>query len=124
LKLVAGAAVQLSDGCVPVCLQDLGHTWIDVMKIDVEGSEFAVFEQIARSARPMPFTQIQVEVHQNKVDMRNRKVLELLYNFMSSGLRIFSLEPNIYFAHEKCMEFALMRMDNCGNVVTPVPADA
>lgn len=105
-----------------VSLQELGHTWIDVMKIDVEGSEFDVFQQIAQSKTPMPFTQIQIEVHHFFTQKPNRRILTLLQQFMTFGLRVFSLEPNIYFAGNTCMEFALMRMDECGNVVTPMPA--
>ena len=109
---------------VAVCAQELGHNWIDVMKIDVEGSEYDVFQQVAQSKTPMPFTQMQIEVHHMWVDTPNRKILQLLHQLMSSGMRVFSLEPNIYFAGNTCMEFALMRVDACGNVVTPTTAQA
>ena len=41
-------------------MQKLGHSWVDVLKIDVEGSEFAVFERLGALGRGMPFTQMQV----------------------------------------------------------------
>lgn len=94
------------------------------MKIDVEGSEFDVFQQIARSKLPMPFTQLQIEVHHKWTSMPNRKILTLLDQLMSAGMRPFSLEPNIYFAGKTCMEIALMHLDSCGNVVTPRAAPA
>lgn len=111
--------------CARASVQKLGHSWVDVLKIDVEGSEYAVFEHLSSLGRGMPFTQVQVEVHHNKVlapeqkGHRNAAQLSLLRALMQSGLRCMSLEPNIYFNAQKCDEFALIQMDDCGNVVTP-----
>ena len=66
-----------------------------------------------------------MEVHQTKMlspqDKRHRNAaqLRLLRTLMASGLRCVNLEPNIYFAAQKCDEFAMIQMDDCGNVVTP-----
>lgn len=38
----------------------LGHNWIDVLKIDVEGSEYEAFAAIAAMPGGLPFTQLQV----------------------------------------------------------------
>ena len=41
-------------------MRELGHTWIDVLKIDIEGAEWdALAGQLAMPG-PLPFTQIQV----------------------------------------------------------------
>ena len=46
---------------LPAIMQDLGHDRLDLLKLDIEGAEFAVIEDLARSAvRPR---QILVEFH-------------------------------------------------------------
>lgn len=110
---------------MPSTLQALGHPWIDVMKIDVEGSEFDTFEELRLLKVGMPFTQLQIEVHFGEglrvehTEHQNAAHINLLSDFMESGLRTISVEPNIYFAGQTCMEFAMIQMDDCGNVVTP-----
>lgn len=45
----------------------IGHSHIDILKVDIEGWEFDVFEAIARPSilegLPLPFGQIHIEVH-------------------------------------------------------------
>lgn len=45
----------------PVEVQELGHTWIDVLKIDIEGAEWKVFDALLELPGPLPFTQLQVQ---------------------------------------------------------------
>jgi Methyltransferase FkbM domain len=77
-------------GTLSSAAQELGHTWVDVLKVDIEGSEFEVMHHLAALNHGMPFTQLQVEVHfgWNSVNP-NRQALALLYNLMSRGLRAF-----------------------------------
>jgi hypothetical protein len=109
-------------------LQTLGHNWIDVFKIDVEGSEFETFAALGELEDGMRFTQLQVEVHfASSVGLQrtanaNREAITLLHSLMRSGLRTMSVEPNIYHAPQTCVEFAMIRMDGCGNVITPAGA--
>lgn len=42
-------------------MQELGHDWVDVLKIDIEGAEWEVLDSILRSPGIAPFTQLQVE---------------------------------------------------------------
>lgn len=106
----------------------LGHNWVDVLKIDVEGSEFETFAALGALEDSMRFTQLQVEVHfassagLGRVPNANREALKLLHSLMRSGLRTMSVEPNIYYAPQTCVEFAMIRMDECGNVITPARA--
>jgi hypothetical protein len=106
-------------------LQALGHDWVDVFKIDVEGSEYGTFEYLTSHKDGMRFTQVQVEIHFGMTDgavgARNANVrqLKLLESLMQKGFRVFNFEPNIYFAGQTCHEFSLINMDICGNVVTP-----
>jgi hypothetical protein len=102
-------------------LQKLGHTWLDVFKVDIEGSEFNVFEQIASNSKRMPFTQLQIEVHQPLAKpAENRATLQLLHTLMRGGMRTMYIEPNIYFAALVCMEFAMININACGDVVAPI----
>jgi hypothetical protein len=106
-------------------LQALGHDWVDVFKIDVEGSEYGTFEYLTSHKDGMRFTQIQVEIHFGMTDgfvpvpNANVRQFKLLQSLMQKGFRVFNLEPNIYSAGQTCHEFSLINMDNCGNVVTP-----
>ena len=110
------------------CVQALGHTWIDIMKIDIEGSEYSTFQHLAEQ-HTLPFTQLQIEVHQNMgssedrtrgTNHNNLNALMLLHTFLSNSFRTMYVEPNIYFAAQTCSELALIKMDGCGNVIAPV----
>ena len=80
-----------SAGMAPA-VQELGHSWLDVLKVDIEGSEFEVIHHLAELQRGMPFTQLQLEVHfgWNSINS-NRQALALLYDLMSGGLRTFNM---------------------------------
>lgn len=77
-------------------MRNLGHEWVDVLKIDVEGDEFDIFSQIfdsplVRNAR-LPFGQIQIELHAGGSTAR---VAWLLLSLMKHGFRMFSAETNL-----------------------------
>lgn len=42
-----------------------GHNFIDILKVDIEGSEFDVLGALldAYKGRPLPFGQLQIEIH-------------------------------------------------------------
>ena len=44
-------------------MSDLGHRWIDVLKIDIEGSEWRALEGLLTLPGTLPFTQLQVMHH-------------------------------------------------------------
>ena len=41
-------------------MADLGHDWIDVLKVDVEGMEWLIMESWLAAWDVLPFTQLQV----------------------------------------------------------------
>ena len=41
-------------------MADLGHDWVDVLKIDIEGAEWAVLKALLKTGAVLPFTQLQV----------------------------------------------------------------
>lgn len=76
--------------------QNGGHRWIDVLKIDVEASEFAAMENILETFDELPFGQLIIEFHEflhiypNSTDW----VVSLLERLQDRGLRLFHTEPN------------------------------
>jgi hypothetical protein len=104
-------------------LQTLGHKWVDVLKMDIEGSEFATLGFIAGlPGDAMRFTQMQLEIHHMWSPNRsqpNVEQLKVLQALLSHGYRTTFLEPNIYFSPQDCHELAFIKMDDCGNVITP-----
>ena len=41
-------------------MAELGHDWVDVLKIDIEGGEWSVLKALLDTGRVLPFTQLQV----------------------------------------------------------------
>lgn len=44
-------------------MKENGHQWIDILKMDIEGSEFVSLNAMTESFEVLPFSQIQVEIH-------------------------------------------------------------
>lgn len=107
------------------CVQTLGHDWLDVLKMDIEGSEFQALRHLAGlPGDAMRFTQLQLELHWGRgvaAAAPNVEQLRLLAALQRRGFRMALLEPNIYFNAQTCHELALLKMDACGNIVAPDP---
>ena len=74
-------------------MSNLGHTWIDVLKIDIEGGEWDIFKKLFESPQIIPATQIQIELH----FLGDAKtVLNFFENMEKRRFRVFSVEPNYY----------------------------
>jgi FkbM family methyltransferase len=70
-------------------MRELGHTSIDILKMDIEGSEYAVLEDLV--ARAIPIRQLLVEFHhrfEGVGDDKTKAAIELLE---SSGYRLFAI---------------------------------
>lgn len=76
-----------------------GHTHIDILKIDIEGWEFdtlsALIESYTTTARPLPFGQLQLEVH--VWGKRFEEFLGWWERLEAAGLRPFWTEPNLVY---------------------------
>lgn len=73
-------------------MKDLGHARIDVLKLDVEGAEYAVIEDMRRSnVRP---GQILVEFHHRFPGVGIRKSTTAITTLRCMEYRIFSVSPN------------------------------
>ena len=85
-------------------LRNFGDDKIDILKIDIEGSEFAIADEILS----IPVCQLLIELHHTDAT----KALKLLHLFSSRGFYLFSHENNglihhvseYSFIHERCFE--------------------
>jgi len=44
-------------------MKENGHDWIDILKVDIEGSEYQTFDAIMDDFSVLPFSQLQMEFH-------------------------------------------------------------
>lgn len=67
-------------------MQLRGHTRIDVLKMDIEGAEYAVIEEIVREE--IPVAQLLVEFHHRLSSVGTNKTREVLAQLERYGMRI------------------------------------
>ncbi|CAE6481383.1 unnamed protein product [Rhizoctonia solani] len=74
-----------------------GHTFIDILKIDIEGAEFEVLAETIKyyvdNELPLPFGQLQLEIHSENVSFE--KFLKWWEALEAAGLRPFHTETNL-----------------------------
>jgi FkbM family methyltransferase len=68
-----------------------GHSRIDVLKMDIEGAEYAVIEEIAREK--IPVAQLVVEFHHRLSSVGTNKTRKALAQLESYGMRISYVCP-------------------------------
>lgn len=61
---------QLPVKTIPSIMAELGHNWVDVIKVDVEGSEYALMENMFDVLGCPPCNQFTVEWHHFPLDPR------------------------------------------------------
>lgn len=87
-------------------MQIYGHTYIDVIKMDIEGAEWSF---IKKERYLLKFIgQIIVEVHTNDdrfVESKNQPPLNLLIAFESMNMRLFHVEGNFAQGSHCCSEW-------------------
>jgi len=86
-----------------------GHTFIDILKIDIEGFEFpalrSLIEYYDSVNKPLPFGQLQIEIHADRqpgVTDESKAFKEFLdwwETLERAGLRPFWTEPNLVFVN-------------------------
>ncbi len=102
-------------------MANLGHTWIDILKMDIEGSEWDLFHDLFnRPKATLPATQLLVEFHfPGNVSV----VLQTFDALLADNYRVFAVEPN-YYCDEGCcardmLEFAFIKVSDDGEICTP-----
>ncbi|GJE96159.1 methyltransferase domain-containing protein [Phanerochaete sordida] len=78
-----------------------GHTFIDILKVDIEGYEFdtlkAMLQPYVLSGKPLPFGQLQIELH-----VWGKKFPDFLNwweTLEAAGLRPVMMEPNLVYVN-------------------------
>jgi FkbM family methyltransferase len=72
-------------------LNMLKHTKIDILKIDIEGAEFAVIDDLITSKIDLP--QLLVEFHHKFKDIGVSKTKKAIRSLNKNGFKIFSISP-------------------------------
>ncbi|KAG9126735.1 hypothetical protein FRC07_002175 [Ceratobasidium sp. 392] len=81
---------------IQALMQKHGHTFIDILKIDIEGAEFDTLKSMInyyKDIGPLPFGQLQLEIHANKITFM--QFLRWWEDLEEAGLRPFWTEPNL-----------------------------
>lgn len=73
--------------------KELGHTHIDVLKMDIEGSEYHVIESILSS--DVKIDQILIELHERFFEDGKLKNKRLLASFAAHGYKIFAVSDSL-----------------------------
>ncbi len=73
-------------------IKELKHEYIDILKIDIEGSEFLVVPDILSSG--VKFGQLCVEVHNRFYEDGDERIKSLISQLNNSGYYIASVSPN------------------------------
>jgi hypothetical protein len=72
--------------------QILGHARIDLLKMDIEGAEYEVIDDLL--AGPVPVRQLLVEFHHRWPEVGIAKTRTAIRKLNAAGYRIFSVSPS------------------------------
>jgi hypothetical protein len=94
------------EGCTMKNLKDimteLGHDWIDILKIDIDGAEWRSLDFVYQKMKSAPASQLLLEL--TGLDITDQSdslsggtlgVYRLWKNLIQDGFRLFHLEPNV-----------------------------
>ncbi|KAG0042822.1 hypothetical protein BGZ83_012136 [Gryganskiella cystojenkinii] len=79
-------------------MKENGHEWIDILKVDIEGSEYSTFKAMMEDFDTLPFSQLQIELHVDRASINFEQFLEWWQFLEYKGLRPFWTEVNLYTA--------------------------
>lgn len=104
-------------------MKDLGHEWVDLLKIDIEFHEWELFADFySRRGASLPATQILVEFHFQGL----AKTWATFDHLLADNYRIFSVEPNYYCVDGNCgyparvFEYAFIKVTSSGHICAPL----
>ena len=104
-------------------MAELGHEWIDVLKMDIEGAEYVVLQAIVthykKSKDGIPVTQAHFEYHHVDEQPSWQDLLRTLTMVEKSGFRAFHQEYNYNGEAWHYVEYAYLHVDDNGKVVRP-----
>lgn len=74
-------------------VSELGHSHIDVLKMDIEGSEYSVIDSILST--PVKIDQILVEIHERFFVDGKTRTRNLLKTFKEHGFKVFAVSESL-----------------------------
>ena len=109
---------------LPTIMSTLNHTWIDVLKIDIEGFEYSTLQRLMKTSKTwLPVTQLLVEFHywENAARTLPKDIAATLKALTSNNFRVFSTEPNWWWTNKayEFIEYSFLHVDDAGRVVFP-----
>ncbi len=108
---------------LPDIMKELGHDWVHVLKMDIEGAEYEVLPSImthyAEAQQAVPVTQAQVEYHHWAGRPSTEQLLSTLRLVEEGGFRLFHSEFNCHGEAWNFIEYASLHLGNEGHVVSP-----
>lgn len=92
----AEQAIEVTMKRLSTIMQALGHTHVDILKMDIEGSEYDVIEEITPflSESSVFVGQILVEFHPQFIDDGVKKTMKSVKLLNDLGYKIFYVAPN------------------------------
>ncbi len=89
-------------------MKKLGHTRVDILKVDVQGMEYEIFDAIDSAGFP-DVGEVLIEMHWKGHIAANR-FFEMMF---SNRYRVFHHEPNMWFKVQCSagMEYAFVKVD-------------
>ncbi|KAG0282593.1 hypothetical protein BGZ96_000319 [Linnemannia gamsii] len=104
-KYFVGGEDKVEDGytwkTLKTIMKENGHTWIDVLKIDIEGNEYAALGAMMDQFDVLPFSQLQLEIHVNS-NVEDKEKFMKFVNWWESleahHLRPFWSELNLVYS--------------------------
>lgn len=105
-------------------MHSLEHGWVDVLKIDIEGFEYAVLQQLMNTSKSeLPVTQMLVEFHYWEYALRTlpADIVATLKALAYNNFRVFSTEPNWWWTNKgyEFIEYSFLHVDHSGKVLFP-----
>lgn len=96
-------------------MKELGHDWIDVLKVDIETHEWRIYDDLINDPRGIPATQLLTEFHFNMG--APMPCIDTLIGLQNKGMRVFHVEENNYgnnCTNGRLYEVAMINVDKNG----------
>ncbi|RKT01344.1 FkbM family methyltransferase [Chryseobacterium defluvii] len=79
--------------CLSDIIRDLNHTSVDLLKMDIEGSEYKIIENILDT--PLEIKQILIEIHERFFENGKDKTQKLLSVLEQYGYKLFGVSDSM-----------------------------
>jgi len=87
----AGDSIRAPVRRLTTLMQDLGHDRLDLLKLDIEGGEYEVLEDLVRQS--VKVDQLLVEFHHRMPEFGVEKTKQAIARLNDAGFRIFDVAP-------------------------------